>query len=256
MRRIARTVISEAALPVILVAAWWVISSHDSSLYVPSLHSIVDSMGSSAFRSQIGPALLSSGKNFLIGIVIAIVIGIGLGLLLGSVRFLQKAVFPLLEFWRAVPAVAVLPIFILFFGIGSEMKIFVIAFGSVWPVLLNTTDAVRGIEPIISETSRSYRIRRRDRVALVLLPAVSPQVIAGIRTSLSIGIAVVVISEMVGSSSGLGYFVLDQQRTYSFPAMWGGTIVLGLAGYLVNLSFRGVEKSLLRRHGPAAVGEA
>ncbi len=241
-------------MPITLVVAWWLISAHDHSLYVPSLKTIVDEMGTSSFLSNVGPALLVSGKNFLIGLAIATFVGIVGGLIVGTWNLLYQALFPVLEFCRAVPAVAILPMAILFFGIGAEMKIVVIAFGTVWPIFLNATDAVRSIEPVINQTTSCYRIRARDRIVYVMLPAITPQVIAGVRVSLSIGIAIVVISELVGSSSGIGYFILDQQRTFAFPAMWGGTIVLGLVGYAVNLSFRGVERSLLRRHGPTALG--
>lgn len=255
MRSASRTLLTELTLPLVLIAAWWVISAQHHSLYVPSLHTIVTAMGTSAFRHQILSALGASGVNFVIGMAIAVVLGIGVGLVLGSLRLLQAALSGLLEFWRAVPAVALLPMAILFFGIGNEMKVIVIAFAAIWPILLNTIDAVRGIEPVIRDTAGSYRLRRRDRIARVTLPAISPQVVAGCRTSLSIGIAVIVISEMAGSTRGLGYFILDAQRTYSIPQMWAGTIVLGLVGYLVNLAFRGVERSLLRRHGPAIMGQ-
>jgi sulfonate transport system permease protein len=255
LRRLIKILALELTLPVILVVAWWVISAHDHSLYVPSLKSIVDEMGTSSFLSAVGPALLVSGKNLLIGLAIATVLGIVGGLILGTWNLLYEALFPVLEFCRAAPAVALLPMAILFFGIGAEMKIVIIVFGTVWPIFLNATDAVRSIDPLINQTTNCYRIRPGDRIFRVMLPAITPQVIAGFRVSLSIGIAVVVISELVGSSSGIGYFILDQQRTFEFPAMWGGTIVLGLVGYVLNLSFRGVERTLLRRHGPAALGE-
>lgn len=253
MRRVLRVLLIEATLPVLLIAAWWLISASHHSLYVPSLHAIVDEIGTSSFLHQITSAFGSSAENFVIGIVIATVLGVAAGLVLGSVRLLQEAFFPLLEFWRAVPAVAILPMVILFFGIGTEMKVTVIVLGTIWPILLNTIDATRGVEPMIHETSRSYRLRLRDRIFRVILPAVTPAVLSGIRISLSMGVALIVISEMVGSSSGIGYFILNAQRTYAFTAMWGGTVILGIVGYLVNLSFRKIERSLLGRHG-AAIG--
>jgi ABC-type nitrate/sulfonate/bicarbonate transport system permease component len=242
-------------LPIALIAAWWLISEQASSLYVPSLKTIVEAMTTHEFISEMGSSLVASGKNFVIGMAIAIAIGIGVGLVLGSARMLQQATFPLIEFWRAAPPVVLLPLAMLFFGIGNEMKIVIIAIGALWPILLNTIDAVRSIEPTIFETARCYRLNRRDRLLRVILPAISPQVLAGIRVALSIGIALIVISELVGSTSGIGYYVIQAQRTFAFPQMWGATIVLGLVGYFVNLGFRGVERALLRGHGPAVLGE-
>ncbi|MFT3866410.1 MAG: ABC transporter permease [Solirubrobacterales bacterium] len=258
MRRagtLGRSLAWELTLPVILIAAWWLISEHDNSLYVPSLKSIVETMKTHEFISEVSSALVSSGKNFVAGMAIAILVGLVLGLILGSRRTFQRATFPFIELWRAAPPVVLLPLAMLFFGIGNEMKIVIIAIGALWPILLNTTDAVQGIEPTIFETARCYRLRPQDKLFRVILPAISPQVLAGIRVALSIGIALIVISELVGSTSGIGYYIIQAQRTFAYPQMWGATIVLGLVGYFVNLGFRGVERALLRGHGPAVLGE-
>ena len=255
MPRPLRTAITELTLPAVLIAAWWVISEWRSSLYVPSLSTIVATLTSSSFLHAMPGALASSGRNFALGMAIALVAGVAVGLVLGSVPLLYAACYPLLELWRAVPAVAVLPLAMLFFGLGDSMKVVVIAFAAVWPILLNTIDGVGGIEPTVRATVASYHLRRRDTLLRVVLPAISPQVVAGVRTSLSIGIAVIVISEMAGSTDGIGYFILESQRTYSFPEMWAGAIVLGLVGYLVNLGFRAVEKAILSSHGPSVAGQ-
>jgi ABC-type nitrate/sulfonate/bicarbonate transport system permease component len=256
MPRAFRTAVTELALPVGLIALWWIISAWHSSLYVPSLSTIVHTLTSSAFLHQMPGALASSGRNFAIGMALALVIGIAAGLILGSVPLFYAACYPLLEIWRAVPAVAVLPLAMLFFGLGDTMKVVVIAFAAVWPILLNTIDGVRSIEPTVRATLECYHVRRRDAMLRIVLPAISPRIVAGVRTSLSIGIAVIVISEMAGSTSGIGYFILESQRTYSFPQMWAGAIVLGLVGYLVNLGFRGVEKVVLGPHGPSIAGQS
>ena len=253
--RLGRSVAWEITLPIVLIALWWLISEQDSSLYVPSLKTIVEAMKEHEFISEVGSALWASAKNFTVGMAIAIVLGLVVGLILGSRRTLQRATFPFIELWRAAPPVVLLPIAMLFFGIGSEMKIVIIAVGAIWPILLNTTDAVQGIEPTIFETARCYRLRPLDKLFRVILPAIGPQVLAGIRVALSIGVALVVISELVGSTSGIGYYIIQSQRTFAYPQMWGATIVLGLVGYFVNLGFRGVERTLLRGHGPSVLGE-
>lgn len=256
MPRAFRTAVTELTLPVVLIALWWGISAWHSSLYVPSLPVIVATLTSSSFLHEMPGALASSGQNFAVGMALALVIGVAVGLVLGSVPLLYAACYPLLEIWRAVPAVAVLPLAILFFGLGDTMKVVVIVFATVWPILLNTIDGVRSIEPTVRATVECYHVRRRDVTLRIVLPAISPRVVVGLRTSLSLGIAVIVISEMAGSTSGIGYFILESERTYSFPQMWAGAIVLGLVGYLVNLGFRGVEKALLGPHGPSVAGQS
>lgn len=128
------------------------------------------------------------------------------------------------------------------------MKVALIAFVCVWPVLLNTLDGVRGVEPTLRDTARVYGIPPRDRIRHVLLPAASPQIFAGMRTSLSLALILMVISEMVASTNGIGYFVLQSQRTFAIPEMWSGIVLLGLLGYALNAVFVAIERRVLRWH--------
>ena len=136
-----------------------------------------------------------------------------------------------MQFLRAIPAPALLPFAILVLGVGNSMKIFIIAFVCLWPVLLNTIDGVAGVDPTLRETARVYRIGARDRILRVMLPAAAPQIFAGMRTSLSLALILMVISEMVASTNGIGYFVLQSQRSFAIPEMWSGILLLGLLGY-------------------------
>ena len=115
-------------------------------------------------------------------------------------------------------------------------------------MLLNTIDGVAGVEATVVETVRSYRIRPLDRLRLVVLPAASPQIFAGLRTSLSLAIIMMVVSEMVASTNGVGYFIVDAQRSFAIPEMWAGMIMLGLLGYVLNLLFGLVERRVLGWH--------
>ncbi len=138
------------------------------------------------------------------------------------------------------------PILILFFGIFDTMKIVVIITGCIWPILLNTVEGVRGLDEVLSDTSRIYRLSRRARFWHHILPGASPQIFAGARQSLSVGIILMVISEMFAASNGLGFTIIQFQRTYAIPQMFSGIIVLGLLGVAVALIFRLVEARILR----------
>ena len=132
----------------------------------------------------------------------------------------------MVQFLRAVPPPSLIRFGIVVLGTGTAMKVFLIAFVCVWPVLLNTLDGVRGVDPTLRDTARVYGIPLRDRVRYVLLPAAGPQIFAGMRTSLSLALILMVISEMVASTNGIGYFVLQSQRTFAIPEMWSGIILL------------------------------
>jgi ABC-type nitrate/sulfonate/bicarbonate transport system permease component len=142
-------------------------------------------------------------------------------------------------------------------GPTDAMKITVIVAGSVWPVLLNTIDGVRGTDAVMTETARSYSLTRAERLRYLVLPAASPRIMAGVRQALSIALILMVISEMFFSSSGLGYRIVYFQRNYLIAQMWGGIVLLGLIGVLLAVLFSLVERRVLRwYHGITEVERA
>lgn len=241
-------VLLESWLPVALFAAWWFASADSSSLYFVSLSSILDAFKTQWLSSSAAVHIESSMTNLAIGYAIAIVLGIGIGVALGLVRPLGEALSPILEFLRSIPGVALLPLGLLILGIGSDMKVALIAYGAIWPILLNTVDGVRSIAATVTDLSHSYRLPPRIRLTHIVLPSASPQIVAGMRMSLSIAITVIVFSEMVGSTEGIGYSILQAQRNFAIPEMWAGMLLLGIIGYLLNIAFRGVEYRVLRWH--------
>jgi sulfonate transport system permease protein len=160
----------------------------------------------------------------------------------------RRALEPVLDFFRSLPKPALLPIAIVALGVGDSMKIFIIAFGALWPILLNTIDGVRGVDSMQLEMARVYGLTRRQRIFKVILPAASPQIFVGARVALAIAMILMVISEMVASTNGLGYFVLLSQQTFAIPEMWAGIILLGIIGYLTNFLFVLTERRLLAWH--------
>jgi ABC-type nitrate/sulfonate/bicarbonate transport system permease component len=121
----------------------------------------------------------------------------------------------------------------------------VIVFGCVWPVLLNTVEGVRATDGVLSDTSRAYGITGAARLRHLLLPAASPQIFAGLRQALSIAIILMVISEMFAASNGLGFAIVQFQRSFAIPEMWSGIILLGLLGFLLSELFRLAERRAL-----------
>lgn len=242
------TVLLELAVPAALVAAWWLTSSGSTALYFPPLSTSLSSLWHGWLSTDLGPDVVPSLEHFALGLLIAIAAGVTGGLVLGAAPGVADALAPVLEFLRAIPGVALLPAALLLLGIGPAMPVSVIAYGTVWPILLNTADGVRSVDPVVRDVARSYRIGWASQLLRIVLPAASPQIVAGIRTALSIGITVIVFSEMVGSAGGIGYQILQAQRSFQIPQMWAGIILLGILGYLLNLAFRLFERLVLRWH--------
>jgi ABC-type nitrate/sulfonate/bicarbonate transport system permease component len=128
------------------------------------------------------------------------------------------------------------------------MKIFVIFFSCAWPILLNTLDGVKNLDRILLFTARTFGLPQRKIIARVILPACSPQIMTGLRVSLPITLILVVISEMVGSTDGIGYFILDSQRRFRITQMYAGMLSLAIVGYALNQLFDLFQRRFLPWH--------
>ncbi len=240
-------------LPAILVATWWFASADSVDPFFPPLSRILkafrDTWFGEALTSDVAPSL----TRLAIGYTAALVLGVSLGVLIGSNRWLRSFAEPALEFLRAIPPPVLVPVIIIIAGIGDLMKVIVILSGALWPILLNTVEGVRGADELLDDTCRSYRIRGLLRLRHFVLRAASPQIMTGARQALAIGIILMVISEFFASSDGLGYLIVDFQRTFRIAAMWSGVLLLGIIGVILALLFRLVESRVLNwYHGVRA----
>lgn len=234
-------------LPVLIVGIWWVTSELAPSLYYPRLSAIVEEIvGQWIFGPRLTKDLLPTMGNFAIGLAIAMIGGTILGVILGRSAILRAFLAPAINFARSLPSPALIPIVLALFGLGNNMNIALIAIGAVWPTLLNTMDGVRSVDPQVRDMTRSYRFSRWQNVWKVVLPAASPQIVAGYRVTLQISIILIVVSEMVGAARGLGYFVLESQQLFRVPQTWAGTVMLGLLGYLLTVLFVAIERRAMR----------
>jgi len=239
-----RSVLYAVGLPLLLLAAWWVATADSESPFNPPLSEILATFGPTWFSgdtfadTRFVQDILPSLGRLLVGYAAALVVGIGLGVLIGAVRPLREFAEPVLEFFRAIPPPVMVPVLMLFLGVGTSMRVFVIATGALWPILLNTVEGVRGLDPVLQDTARAFRLGRWGRVRRLMLPGASPQIVTGARQALSIAIILMVISEMFAARDGLGFSVVQFQRSFAIPEMWSGVIMLGLLGVLLSFVFR------------------
>jgi ABC-type nitrate/sulfonate/bicarbonate transport system permease component len=182
------------------------------------------------------------------GYFVGVALGVLVGLLMGYVRFFYTLLEPITEVLRPIPSPAYLPIVILFLGIDDEMKIFMIAFASFFPVLLNTYSGVRSVDPVQLQTARTFGVSGWKLLWQIVLPASSPYIFTGMRVSLAVALIVMVISEMVAASSGIGYFILSAQRGFKIREMFAGVLTLAVLGYILNRLFLMIENRVLAWH--------
>jgi ABC-type nitrate/sulfonate/bicarbonate transport system permease component len=200
-------------------------------------------LSGSVFQDVI-PSLL----RLLGGWALAVLVGVPLGILIGRSRSLSDFLNPALQFLRAIPGPALIPVFIILLGTESTMRVTLIAFGCAWPILLNTIEGTRTVDPVQLDTVKAFRIPYHARLWRIVLPAALPKIFAGMRVSLSLAVILMVVSELVASTSGIGYRIQNAQIMFLLTDMWCGIVLLALIGYALNWLFLKFEKRVLGWH--------
>lgn len=206
-------------------------------VYTPPVSRILSTLGELVFSGQIVDHLIITLTRFLQGYLLAASLAVILGTVLGYFRLAHSLFEAVIEFLRPMPSVAIIPVAVLLLGIGDAMIVAVTVYASVWPVLINTIDGVRHIERTLIDTGRTFGLNRRKILWQVVLPAAAPYIAVGLRISLSIALILVTTAEMVAGSKGLGFFILDEERSMNSSNMYAGVILVAVLGYLLNRLF-------------------
>jgi sulfonate transport system permease protein len=176
----------------------------------------------------------------------ACVLGVALGALVGTTSFGRAYVAPTLEFLRPLPASAVAPVGLLLIGRNDAMIVAVILFGSIWPVLLGSVHGFASIEPRLREVSRILRLRPLQAFSAIAIPSALPEIIAGARISIALALILAVVAEILASTGGLGDQLNRAERSYQTPALYAGSLVIGLLGVITNSCLERLEAYVLR----------
>jgi sulfonate transport system permease protein len=246
-RTLQGTILSVSTV-VLALALWELVARQMHSVYVPSVTQIAVTFYhewfSPTFKEQAVPSLWRMACGYLI----AGFCGVTLGVIIGYFRFMFRLLDPVLQYLRATPPTAIIPVGILLLGIGDLMKILVIAFGAFWPILINSADGARLVPRERLDTARIFGLTQMETLRRVVIPSALPQIAAGLRTGLAIAFILIVVSEMIGSTNGLGYYILQAQRTFAIPEMYGGVVLLAILGFLLNSLFVFGESKVLGWH--------
>lgn len=181
-----------------------------------------------------------------LAMVISTLLAVPLGIVLGSAAPLYRAGYGLIELLRPIPSVALLPVAILLFGLGTDMKVILAAYAIFWPLLLNTMYGVRNVDRVMLYTARSFRWSGLQILRRVTLPAASPYVATGIRIAAAVALIVVLTTEILAARAGMGTVIRGYQEAGRRDFVYAGILATGLLGLLVNFAVSAVEKRLLR----------
>lgn len=239
--RVPGPLVSLATL-VVLVALWWSLTDLTRTippLYFPSIGEVI------ASASTLGTTILEDSLATLVRVLVSWAVGSTLGILVGLAmarsRLTYFAVSPLVEALRPVPPVALIPFVILWFGIGDSGKIFLGALGCFMVMVVNTFVSAGNVDPVFLRAARSLGASERRVYRSVILPAIVPELVSGLRIGAALAFAVVVAAELLGAQSGIGRLIMLASRTLNTPVVLLGTIVIGLEAFAVERAIRFVS---------------
>ena len=228
-------------LPVLILVLWEIGGRVSSSIYLPPLSKVMTVFAQDWLFDHTVSDLLPSLQRFAIGYLVGALLGIVIGLSIGTSRRVAEYTGPTLEFMRSLPAVAVMPVAVLLFGLGDGMRISIIAFGVLFPVLVNTVSGVRSCSQERIDVARSYGLSRPAIIRRVILPSAVPMISAGLRIGLPIALIMMVVSELIGGQNGIGFYLTQAQSVFNIAGMFTALIILGVVGNVINTVYTRIE---------------
>ncbi|MGW2379450.1 ABC transporter permease [Streptomyces sp. NPDC001658] len=254
---VAHHVLLRWSVLVLAVGVWEAVARAHGSVYFPPPGRIARHAYDLWFSGPARHAFLTSAAvddilpslgRMAAGFAVAAVAGIVLGLAVGRSRRAYALCNPVLQFARAVPPPALVPVFVVIFSFGTPMQIASIVFSAVWPVLINTAAGARNTDPLRLDVAAVLRLNIAERLWFVVLPSALPRIFAGLRLSLSLSLILMVFSELLpGTENGIGFTLTDAQTRSDLLTVWAALVLLGALGHLLNTGLLAVEKRLIGR---------
>jgi ABC-type nitrate/sulfonate/bicarbonate transport system permease component len=201
-------------------------------------------LGESSFWSAVGNTL----EGWALGLGIAAALAIPLGILIGSSATAFRAVRFVVEFLRPIPSVALVPLAVLIYGVGLESKVFLAAFASFWPLFVQTLYGVRDVDPVATDTARSFGLNAFERLYRIKLPSAVPYIATGLRISSAVALILAVTAEIVIGSAGLGREINVARQGGAIELMYALIITTGLLGWALNIATTRAERRVLHWH--------
>jgi sulfonate transport system permease protein len=241
-------------VPLLLIGLWWLAVLLDAAnpVFLPSPGDVFKVLWQIVIQNQVTLDVVYTLGRTLVGFLISSLIGIVLGLVIGIDRRIYNYFEFSIDFLRSIPATALFPLFILFFGVGDVAKVTVVVFSCSLIILINTAYGVMNSRKTRLVMVRMYGASRRQQFTKVILPESLPQIFVGLRTAVSIALVLVVVTEMfIGTTVGLGYRIYNAQLAYRTAEMYAAILLTGIMGYTLNKCFAILEKKLIHWGGVA-----
>jgi ABC-type nitrate/sulfonate/bicarbonate transport system permease component len=236
-------------LPLAVLLAIWQLRGSERSPYFPPPSSWVRGVYRLWSNGSLRPAAVATMTTVALALLVATVVGTTLGIVVGASERADRALGPTLEFARAMPPSAMVPIATLLIGYDQKMKVVVVTLAALWPVLLNVRAGVRRLDPVLLDTARSLRLSWLDRARKCMLPALAPAVLLGVRVAAPVALVITLLVEILTRVGGVGALIAVSQRNYLSAQVYGLILVAGLFSFAVNAAVAEVDAYLFR-HRP------
>jgi len=245
-------------LPVVLVALWQYFSAIGRlpAGILPAPSDVLRAAWVLAERGELQRDILVSLRRVAIGFLTGASTGLLLGFLVGLSVLAHGLLDRSLQMVRTIPHLALVPLMILWFGIGEEPRVLLVAMGSLFPVYINTMSGIRGVDPRLIELGRSYGLGPFGLIAGVVLPGALPPILTGIRYALGVAWLTLVVGETIASRDGIGYMVQNARELLRTDVILLAIVLYAIAGWLADSITRAIERRLLRWHPNYAKGAA
>lgn len=230
----------------LLLATWQLVGGGGKSVFFPAPSQWVIQTIQLWPNGVLIGEILATLQTFILGLVIATVIGVVLGLLIGRSPLADRIVGPTLEYLRFLPGVALVPLAVLFVGYTESMKLYVVVFGAVWPVLLQVRQSARAIDPVLLDVRRMLRMSRPDAIRKVILPSVLPDLLLGVKIAAPLTLVLVLVVEISTQVSGLGKALETSQQNFMSAQVYGLIVIVGVIALVINTLLSLVERTVLR----------
>ncbi|RUT48013.1 ABC transporter permease [Paenibacillus anaericanus] len=242
------TLIKGLVLPLVILIVWEVVGTvgHISPTVLPTPHLIAEEFYHLAQSGQLLLHLRVSIWRSLLGFLLGASIGFAFGVWSGFSRLAEKQLDPSIQMLRTVPHLVITPLFILWFGFGEMSKVLLIALGAFFPIYVNTFLGIRSVDSKLFEVARVLSFNRRDLITKLIIPASLPNILLGIRLSLGAAWLGLVVAEMMGSSAGVGFLIMDARYFSITSLVFVGIIIFAIVGKLTDSLVKLLEKRLLR----------
>ena len=227
---------------VVFLCLWEVVGRQMDPIFMTYPVAIVYAAIGLITSGELIRGLMQSLEPFVIGMVISIVVGIAVGLAMGLWRIFEYAVDPYVNALNAIPRVALVPLIILWCGLGMLAKIVIIVSVAIFPVIINTYAGVRDVRGVLLDIGNAYSATRWQSLRLIIMPAALPFMMAGIRLSLGLGIIGMIVAEFFTAVTGLGGIIVEYGNTFQTAKMFVAIIVVGILGILMSEAAVALER--------------